>query len=254
MGGAAYDRIGQGYTATREADPRIAARIEAALGDAESVVNVGAGTGSYEPVDREAIAVEPAATMIAQRPPGSPPAVQASAEALPLADDSVDAAMAIISDHHWRDRAAGLREMRRVARRRVVILNADPALADRFWMTRDYLDGLDALLPARYREPGSWRRMLEGHLGPVGIEPVPVPHDCRDGFYQAFWRRPRAFLAPAVRNGTSVFHRLPAAQIAAAIERLRGDLDQGRWERRYGDLLERKELDLGLRLVVAELA
>ena len=149
----AYDRIGQDYGEHRRADPRIAAQIEAALGDARSVLNVGAGTGSYEPAGREVTAVEPSAAMIAQRPAGSAPAVQAGAEALPLEDDSFDAAMAILSDHHWGDRAAGLREMQRVARRRVLILNADPAEAESFWLTREYLPGFVELIPEPYRQP-----------------------------------------------------------------------------------------------------
>jgi SAM-dependent methyltransferase len=236
----------------RRSDPRIAARIEEALGDAQAVLNVGAGTGSYEPAGREVTAVEPSPVMIAQRPPGSAPVVQASAEALPFGDDSFDAAMAIISDHHWSDREAGLRELRRVARNRVLLLNAHPAEAGRFWLTRDYLDNLDGLITSRYREEGLWREELERSLGEVELRPVPVPHDCEDGFYQAFWRRPRAYLDAGVRHGTSVFRMLPAARVQTAVEQLTADLADGAWERRYGELLTQPELDVGLRLVVAE--
>jgi SAM-dependent methyltransferase len=238
--------------------------IAAALGDARSVVNVGAGTGSYEPVGREVIAVEPSAVMIAQRragsapaiqasaeaEAGSAPAIQASAEALPLDDDSVDAAMAIFTDHHWGDRAAGMREMRRVARERVVVVNIDPAWSERFWLVRDYLRSFMDLVPGPYREPGYWADELQGLLGPVEIEPIPVPHDCRDGFFQAYWRRPEAYLDEAVRGSISVFQALPADQVGAAIERLRVDLADGSWEAGNPGLMEMTELEIGLRLVV----
>jgi ubiquinone/menaquinone biosynthesis C-methylase UbiE len=154
MSEAAYDRIGRAYSESRRADPHIAAQIEKALGDARSVLNVGAGTGSYEPASREVVAVEPSTEMIGQRPPSSAPVVQAGAEDLPFDDDSFDAAMALITDHHWSDRAAGLREMLRVARSRVVILNADPGLAPCFWLTKGYLPGFAALIPERYRKAG----------------------------------------------------------------------------------------------------
>jgi ubiquinone/menaquinone biosynthesis C-methylase UbiE len=248
-----YERIGVGYGEVRRADPRIAARIEAALGDARSVVNVGAGAGSYEPGDRQVTAVEPSAAMIAQRPAGAAPVVQASAEGLPFEDNSFDAAMAIISDHHWRDRTAGLREMARVARRRILSLNLDPGLAQSFWLTRDYLPGFVDLIPSRYREAGSWGQELRHLWGSVEVRPVPVPHDCRDGFYQSYWRRPRAYLDRRVRNGISVFHRLAPAEVADAMKRLGRDLDNGCWDERCADLLEKTELDVGLRLAIAEL-
>jgi SAM-dependent methyltransferase len=248
-----YERIGVGYAEVRRADPQIAARIEAALGDARSVVNVGAGTGSYEPSTREVTAVEPAAEMIAQRPAGAAPAIRARAEQLPYEDDSFDAAMAIFSDHHWRERATGLREMARVARRRILLLNVDPSLARRFWLTRDYLPGFVGLIPAPYCEAGHWERELRSLWGAVEVLPVPVPHDCRDGFYHACWRRPRAYLDRRIRDGISVFHRLPPAEVAAAVAGLRRDLDSGAWDRRNGDLHRQSELDVGLRLAVAEL-
>lgn len=249
---ATYDELGRGYSSMRRAEPRIAAQIEIALDDSETVLNVGAGTGSYEPTDRKLTAVEPSVVMIGQRPPGSAPVIQASAEALPFEDNSFDAAMAIISDHHWRDREAGLRELRRVARDRVLLLNADPAEADRFWLTRDYLDGLSGLITSRYREAGYWREELQRSLGGVELRPVPVPHDCVDGFYQAFWRRPRAYLDPRVRDGTSVFQMLPSSRVQSAVERLQGDLGDGTWDARYGELLAQPDLDVGLRLVIAK--
>ncbi len=253
MSKTTYDRIGLGYSEHRRADSRIAAQIEAALGDARTVLNVGAGTGSYEPPGREVTAVEPSAEMIAQRPPGAAPVMQASAESLPLEDDSFDAAMAIISDHHWRDREAGLREMFRVARRRVLILNVEPSLAKDFWLTRDYLPGLINLIPEPYRRPGYWERELHELLGEVEAHVVPVPYDCTDGFYAAYWRRPHAYLDPRARNSISVFHALSQAEVGEAMERLRRDLDEGRWEERHRDLLAESEWDVGLRLAVCEL-
>lgn len=250
--GPSYERIGAGYDRARRTEFRIAAQVDAALAESRTVLNVGAGTGSYEPADREVIAVEPSAEMIAQRPPGSARVIRGSAERLPFEDDSFDAAMAIFSDHHWRDRAAGLREMRRVARHRVLLLNADPGLAERFWLTRDYLPGLVGLVPERYRRPGYWRRELRGLLGYVELKAVPVSHDCHDGFYQAYWRRPRAYLDQRVRDGISVFHRLPEPEVSAAIARLGRDVDDGTWGERHRDLREMSELDVGLRLVVAE--
>ncbi len=248
-----YDEIGRTYTVTRRPDPRFATAIRAALGDARTVLNVGAGTGSYEPADREVTAVEPSPVMIAQRPPGAPPAIQANAEQLPFEDDSFDAAMAIISDHHWHDRLRGISEMRRVARRRVVICNADPGAQDRFWLTAEYLPEFLDLLPPRYRAPGAWARDLYETLGDIQLVPLAVPHDCEDGFYGAFWRRPDAYLDPRVRAGISVFWRLAAEHVDRAVAELGDDLASGAWERRHADLLRLTELDLGFYVVIAEL-
>lgn len=247
-GGTLYDRIGRTYTTTRREDPRLAAAIHGALGDAVSVVNVGAGAGAYEPADRRVVAIEPSPVMIAQRPPEAAPAVMAFAEDLPLADASVDAAMAVLTDHHWRDRAAGLREMRRVARRRAVVFQHDPRVGAGFWLVRDYLPTFARRLAGK-RLPELMRP-----LGEVEMRPVPIPHDCRDGFLGAFWRRPEAYLDPAVRAGISVFALLPEAEVDDAVGRLRADLESGAWERRNAAILERDELDLGFRVVVAEYA
>jgi SAM-dependent methyltransferase len=243
---ARYDRIGRTYATTRGTDPRIAARIWAALGDARTVVNVGAGAGSYEPADRDVTAVEPSAVMIAQRPPDAAPAVQASAEALPFADASFDAAMAVLTIHHWSDFPGGAAELRRVARDRVVVLSWDPTYAGRFWLSAEYF-------------PETWQRddvanfpsLAEqaAAFGDAEIEVVPVPWDCHDGFFSSFWRRPEAYLDPAVRAGISVLAKRSEQELAEGLARLRADLESGTWARRHADLLERDELDLGYRLL-----
>jgi SAM-dependent methyltransferase len=255
MAGPLYDRIGRTYAATRVPDPRLAAAIRAAIGDdARTLVNVGAGTGAYEPTDLEVIAVEPSPTMTAQRTPRTNvTVVDATAERLPLGDDSVDVALTVFSDHHWPDRAAGLREMARVAAKRVVLVNSEPDAADAFWLTREYLPAFHDLIPAPYRETaGLWRRELAQLLGTdaVTFTPLPVPHDCTDGFYAAYWRRPDAYLDPVVRDNISIFHRLAHDD---AIARLAEDLETGAWRERHEQLLQQDALDVGLRIVVAEL-
>ena len=254
MPGPLYDRIGTTYTSTRRSDPRIERAIHDALGDARSVVNVGAGAGGYEPADREVVAVEPSPVMIAQRPAGAAPVIRAEAERLPFADNAFDAAMAVLSDHHWKDRRRGLEELRRVARRRVVLFNIDPARADALWMTSEYLPAFLDLIEPRYREPGYWESELASILGTVRFKEVPIPHDCADGFYGAFWRRPRAYLDPVVRAGISVFAQLDPGHVGHGIAALAADLESGAWERRHRDLLALDELRLGYYVVVAELA
>ncbi len=238
-----YDRIGQGYSALRKPDPRIAAQIHSALGDARSVVNVGAGAGSYEPFDRELVAVEPSTEMIFQRPPGSARVVQAMAEQLPFEDDSFDAAMCVLTLHHWADKAAGLREMRRVSRGRVVILTFDPAHQGN-WLP-DYLPELRVLDDAQM-PPLSY---YEEALGKVEVSPVAIPHDCIDGFLYAYWRRPEAYLDPHIRQGSSSFWALDNPD--QGLGRLEADLANGAWTKRYGHLLELNEFDAGYRLVLA---
>ena len=241
-----YDRIGGGYSTTRQADPRIEERIHRALGDAVSVVNVGAGAGSYEPRDREVVAVEPSERMIAQRPSGSAPVVRASAEQLPFRDGAFDAAMAVLSDHHWGDRARGLREMRRVARMRAVLFTWDQARVDEGWLVRDFLPGFRRL-------PGGMPLSeIADHLGATEIEAVPIPADCRDGFLHAYWARPHAYLDPAVRRNISVFARLPAPEVDAAVARLGADLESGAWSARNADIVGEAEMDLGYRLLIAD--
>ena len=240
---ALYDDIGRTYVATRGEDPRIAAAIRDALGDARTVLNVGAGAGAYEPADLDVTAVEPSATMRAQRPPGAAPCVDARAEALPFGDGSFDAATAILSDHHWADRTAGLRELRRVARR-VVVFQWDPAHRDAFWLVRDHVRDFAAGLEGTFD-------VLRAALGGPREIPVPIPHDCRDGFLMAYWRRPEAYLDPAVRANISVFRLTPPDAVEAMLASLRADLESGAWARRNAGILELDELDLGYRLLVA---
>jgi SAM-dependent methyltransferase len=248
-GGAFYEQAGRTYTRTRKPDPRLEAAIHAALGDARSVLNVGAGAGAYEPAAREVVAVEPSAVMRAQRAPGSAPVVDAVAEALPFDDDSFDAALAVLSDHHWSDQARGLAELRRVARRRVVLFSWDPDHALGAWLVRDYLPSFADLIP-----PGHALDRTASLLGGAEIMAVPIPHDCRDGFLHAYWRRPEAYLDPAVRAGISVFHHLDPEDVDRALARLRSDLEDGTWRERNRELLDLDELDLGYRLLVAELS
>ncbi len=237
-----YDTIGTGYRQRRLPDTRIAARLSAALGDAESVLNVGAGTGSYEPTDRRVVAVEPSATMIAQRPTGSAPVVQASAERLPFKGGEFDAAMAVLTVHHWDDWRRGIAEMTRVARS-VVLLTWDPA-HDGFWLTQDYVPDILAL-DRRIFPPLD---ALTAALGGADVHPVPVPHDCTDGFGSAYWRRPEAYLDAGVRGAMSSFARVDAE---AGLARLAADLASGRWRERHGHVLALGEADLGYRLVVS---
>ena len=245
-GAQLYDTIGASYTVTRCTEPRIAARIWAALGDARTVLNVGAGTGSYEPPDRHVLAVEPSALMRSQRLPGAAPCLAGSAENLPFDDQSFDAAMAVCTVHHWQDPVAGLREMRRVARRVVVFLfdTSDPS---QFWLTRDYLPEFAALTGVRVLAS------LDDLAGAIGarMEPVPIPWDCADGFFEAYWRRPAAYLDEDVRRGISVWTSVGPDAEQRAVDSLRADLASGRWTERNQNLLELDVAELGARLLVA---
>ena len=243
-GAQLYDTIGAGYTATRRTEPRIAAQIRAALGDARTVLNVGAGTGSYEPAGLDVTAVEPSAVMRAQRPAGAAPCVDATAENLPFDDQSFDAAMAVATIEHWQDPVAGLREMRRVARR-VVVLTCDASDPDPFWLNRDYLP--------EYAGLRAGRPSLAELAAAIGAraEPVLVPWDCAAGFYHAFWRRPKAYLEEQVRRGTSIWARVGPDAEQRAVRSLRDDLASGRWAGRNRDITGLDAAELGLRLLIA---
>jgi SAM-dependent methyltransferase len=237
-----YDRIGAGYALRRRPDPRLADMIGGALGAAESVLNVGAGAGSYEPQGRAVVAVEPAIAMIRQRPPFAAPAVQATAEELPFSDASFDAALAVLTIHHWPDWRAGLRELVRVARRRVVLFTWDPR-SESSWLG-DYFPSL--IEADRRRFPSL--ATLQEILGAIEVFPVRIAHDCTDGFMGAYWRRPSAYLDPRVRSAISSLATGGSADCLASLAR---DLRTGAWERMHGGVLKLEEIDLGYRLVVA---
>jgi SAM-dependent methyltransferase len=239
-----YDAIGLGYGHYRRPDPRIATAISDALGDAATVVNVGAGAGSYEPADRSVVAVEPSSAMIRQRPAGSAPVVQASATHLPFCDAAFAAALAILTVHHWADRMRGLTELARVAQHRLVIVTWDPATSG-FWLVEDYFPAI-AEIDRQILPPMEEFRQV---LGTIEIRPLPVPCDCTDGFLGAYWRRPHAYLDPGVRSAISTFAKI--SDVESGLRHLRSDLADGTWERRYGRLLGKSELDLGYRLVIA---
>jgi len=239
-----YDTIGTTYTVTRRTEPRIAAQVWAAHGDAQTVLNVGAGTGSYEPPGRDVTAVEPSAVMRAQRPVGAAPCVDAVAESLPFEDQSFDAAMAVATIDHWQDPVAGLREMRRVARR-VVVFTKDFSDPDRFWLNRDYLP--------EYSDLQAGRPSLTELARAIGarMEPVLIPWDCADGFYEAYWRRPAAYLDDHVRRGISIWARVGPGAEQRAVRSLRADLASGRWAERNRDLTGLDAAELGERLLIA---
>jgi SAM-dependent methyltransferase len=248
MGAPAYDAIGLNYGDVRRTDPRIAGVVWSALGDAASVVNVGAGTGSYEPRGRAVVAVEPSAVMIAQRLEGSAPAVRAVAEALPLRTDGVDAALAVLTVQHWRDIECGIEELLRVARRRVVLVTMDVDVLSQLWLVHDYLP--EALADRAGGYP-SIAHLLD-LLPEASAAPIPVPSDCIDGFTSAFWARPEAYLDSRLRAGSSPWHQLPAAAVHRALEHLERDLVSGDWDKRYGTLRRKPALDVGLRLISAD--
>jgi SAM-dependent methyltransferase len=245
--GQLYDTIGGTYATTRRTEPRIAAQVWAALGDAQTVLNVGAGTGSYEPPDRDVTAVEPSAVMRAQRPAGAAPCVAAGAQSLPFEDQSFDAAMAFATVHHWPDPIAGLREMRRVARRVVVFTHAteDAEWLHRFWLTRDYLPEVADFLVGRPTLT-ELARAIDARE-----ELVLIPWDCADGFFEAYWRRPEAYLVDDVRRGMSVWSRVAPEVEQRALDSLRDDLDSGRWAERNRELVALDTAELGLRLLVS---
>ena len=242
-----YEQHGRTYAQHRRADPRIAARIHAALGDARTVLNVGAGTGSYEPEDRWVLAVEPSATMRAQRAASAAPAIAGRAEVLPFDDDAVDAAMACVTVHHWDPPEAGLAELRRVARGPVVVFTFDlddlPA-----WQREHLREGLEIERP-RFPTVEAVAAALGGR---TRIERIPTPGDCHDGFFEAFWRRPEALLDPAVRGAQSMWAILPPGAEERIVSGLATALESGAWDAEHGHLRRQETLDGSLRLVISE--
>jgi len=243
MTGALYDRIGVGYAGRRRPDERIARQIREALGRCQRVLNVGAGAGSYEPTDRFVVAVEPSEEMIRQRPRAAAQAIQASAGALPFRDRVFDAALAILTVHHWPDREHGLAEMQRVSRERVVILTWDPEHSA-FWLIRDYFP--EILERDRVAFPSIGE--IEQAIGPAEVHVVPIAADCADGFLGAYWRRPAEYLDPQARSAISAFARFDAT---TGLARLRRDLDDGSWLDRNRGLEGLSALDVGYRLIIA---
>ena len=240
-----YNDIGTGYALQRLPDPRWGARIRAAIGGARTMVNVGAGTGSYEPTDLPVTAVEPSEVMVAQRPPGSAPAVRGVAEALPFADRTFDVAVAILTVHHWTEPVAGLREMQRIAPRQVT-LTWDPDLfAERMWLVADYLPQISE----HERDLPTLAVVLDT-LGPGTVLPMPVPAGCTDGVLGAHWARPQAYLDPSVRAAASSVALIDQGVVDEAMRRLESDLSSGAWNERHGNLLDLTEFDLGYRLVI----
>lgn len=241
-----YERHGHGYATRRRADPRIAHIVHAALGDARTVLNVGAGAGSYEPADRHVLAVEPSAAMRAQRPAHLAPAIDAVAEDLPLDDDSVDASMAVVTVHQWSEWARGLAEVRRVTRRPVVLLTFDREALHRFWLAA-YVPELIESERRRFPSIAAVRAAIGER---TEVRPVPVPIDCVDGFVEAYYARPEAFLDPAVRCGQSAWRFVDDTVEERAVARLQEDLESGEWDRRHGALRTRPQFEGSLRLVV----
>ncbi len=247
-GDANYAVIGPVYTNYRRPDARIAAAITAALGAAKSVLNVGAGTGSYEPTDRVVTAVEPSAAMRARRPSHLPQAVDAVAEHLPFPDQKFDASMTTFSVHQWPDLLGGLREMRRVTRGPVVVLTCDPDELDRFWLN-DYAPEVIAVEARRYPPIAT----IAAALGTrADIVPVDIPLDCRDGFQEAYYGRPEFFLDPAARRACSAWSFVEAAVVERLDAALRADLRDGVWESRHGHLRNQPFFRGSLRLIVGQ--
>jgi SAM-dependent methyltransferase len=242
---ALYDSIGTTYAAYRRPDPRFERAIDAALGQARSVACVGSGTGSYEPVDRAVVAVEPSLTMISQRSPFAAPVVQAVGEHLPFNDSAFDASLAVLTVHHWPDPLRGLEEMARIAPVQVV-LTWDPALFAEYWLVEEYLPEI-----AQHESGLATLDTVRSGLNVVDVRPLPVPWDCTDGFAGAYWRRPERYLDPAARAAISGLSLVDQTAVASAMRRLETDLADGTWHVRHGDLANVDELDLGYRLAIA---
>jgi SAM-dependent methyltransferase len=242
-----YERIGRSYGKTRREDPRVAADIHACLDEGRSVLNVGAGTGNYEPHDRLVVAVEPSLEMLRQRQDRTRRVVRGVAEALPFPDAAFDTAMAVLTIHHWTDTLVGLRELRRVSRRQVVFF-FEPLHVHEFWALEYFPEAID--VPSEQHAPGE--EVLRRALPVREIRPVLVPRDCVDGFGAAFWARPEAYLDPEVQAGMSWLALLPEDALKRGSERLAADISTGEWERRFGHLRRVDSYDAGYRIAIAE--
>ncbi len=244
-----YNAIGLDYAQLRKPDPRLAALIHSQIIGQKTVLNVGAGTGSYEPEDKELVALEPSKEMISQRPAGAAPCVGGSVENLPFPDNSFDCAMALLTLHHWRDIDHGLSELERVVTKRLVLHTWDPMATEHFWIIHDYIPELLTLDADRFPKIDE----LAARFKSARIIEVPIPYDCTDGFQGAYWRRPEAYLDDHVKKGISSFQQIPHRALIRGLGKLKADLENGLWYKRYADILEKEEIDLGYRLIVAEI-
>lgn len=243
-----YDAHGRGYAQQRRTDPRIAALVHEALGTARTVLNIGAGAGSYEPMDRHVLAVEPSAAMRAQRPAHLAPAIHGVAEALPLDDQSVDAAMAMVTVHQWPDPEKGLCELQRVTRGPIVVLTFDGDALDRFWLA-EYAPELIAAERRRYPAIATIQKLLGGK---TSVRTVPIPIDCVDGFTEAFYARPERLLEPAIRRAQSAWGFVTEAAQQRFVETLASDLKSGAWEKKHGHWRKEPFFEGSLRLIVSQ--
>ena len=244
-----YNTIGIDYTNTRRPDPRLAGLIHAQIDQQKTILNIGAGTGSYEPDYKSVVALEPSLRMISQRPAGAAPCIGGEVENLPFADDSFDGALALLTLHHWRDISQGLSELKRVVRERIVIHTWDPSATEDYWLINDYIPELFTFDSARFPK----MHEIAEYFRAVEIIEVPIPHDCSDGFQGAYWRRPEAYLDDRVKNGISSFQQIHQTALAKGLAKLKADLDSGIWRKCYADLLGKEAIDLGYRLIVANI-
>ncbi len=242
-----YADLATDYASVRRADPRIGAQLVAALGDARTVLNVGAGTGSYEPTDRHVVAVEPSAEMRGRRDPALPPAIDATADALPFDDDSFEAALAVFTIHHWPDLDRGLAEVRRVTSGPVAVMTADPEALGDLWLA-EYAPEFHATERSRYP---SLPRIAAALGSLLEARPLRIPLDCTDGFADAFYGRPEALLDPAVRNAQSAWSFVDAEAQAQFVARLSADLESGAWDERFGHLRTQPEFEGSIRILTA---
>ena len=244
-GDANYALIGTGYTRYRQPDPQIAACIVAALGNDRTVLNVGAGAGSYEPIERAVTAVEPSASMRAQRPPHLPSAIDAVAQSLPFAEASFDAALATFTVHQWPDLKAGLAEIRRVTRGPIVIMTCDRDELDRFWLEAYAPEVLD-VEAGRYPPIDTIAELLGG----AKVVSVPIPLDCTDGFGEAYYGRPEMLLDPGARLACSAWSFVDPAVESRFVAELGRDLETGAWDKKYGHLRSQPHFDGSLKLII----
>lgn len=245
---AIYNTIGRQYSAKRKPDRRLADLILSPIADLETILNVGAGAGSYEPKGKTLVALDPSWEMISQRPNNAAPCVCGVVESLPFLNNSFEGAMVLLTLHHWHDLDRGLKELKRVISKRLVIHTWDPAAAEQYWLINNYLPEICALDSQRFLP----MEELRAKFSSTRVIEVPIPFDCSDGFMGAYWRRPEAYFDEKVKKGISSFQQIPQFALEKGLSKLRADLDSGHWRKHYADIMEKEELDLGYRLIVAE--